>query len=56
MRGGESNGFLARDSAVNVKQKTVMILKGFCKPKDSMTYVEKKSLKPLKCGAYYTSF
>jgi hypothetical protein len=35
MRGGESNGCLAGDAVVDVKQKTVMILKGFCNPKDS---------------------
>jgi hypothetical protein len=42
MKGGESNGFLTGDAAVKVKQKTVVILKGSCKPKDSLTYVEKK--------------
>jgi hypothetical protein len=35
---------------VDVKQKTVMILRGFCKPKDSLTCVENKSLKALKAN------
>jgi hypothetical protein len=55
MRGRESNGCLARDTAVDVRQKTVMILKGFCKPKDSLTCVEKKSLKALKANVKRTA-
>jgi hypothetical protein len=45
---------LLEDAAVDVKQKTVMIMKGFCKPKDSLTCVEKKSLQALKANVERT--
>jgi hypothetical protein len=47
---------MPEETAEEIRQETVRILKGFCKPKDNLTVAERRSLRALKANVHSPSF